>query len=61
MTERTEEEWLRHYPHWRPESLCANCGHPKDDHLDESDRGWCTKPAGTCIFQPCDCKTFVQK
>lgn len=44
---------------WAPENLCANCRHPKDDHLEESDRGWCTLPAGTCIFNPCGCKAFV--
>lgn len=48
-------------PRWAPENRCACCEHPEDDHLDASDRGWCTKPAGTCIFTPCDCKTFVRK
>ena len=47
------------YPKWRPDNLCATCEHPKDCHLDESDRGWCTKPAGTCIFNPCTCTAFV--
>lgn len=44
---------------WAHENLCANCLHPKDDHLEESDRCWCTLPTGTCIFNPCGCKAFV--
>ena len=57
--------------HWAPENLCANpaCGHPRDAHLGEAplkglpkedDSGWCTKPAGTCIFGSCKCATFVE-
>ncbi len=45
-------------PRWAPENRCGDCHHPKDNHLDASDRGWCTKPTGTCIFNPCNCKTL---
>lgn len=56
---------------WLPENLCANpaCGHRRNSHLGEApirglpkedDSGWCTKPAGTCIFASCTCTTFVE-
>lgn len=45
---------------WSPENLCASCQHPRDDHLDSSDRGWCTLPMGACIFYPCICLKFVE-
>lgn len=61
------KHWAAKY--WTPENLCARCGHARNCHLDQpdlkggrasSDRGWCTKPAGTCIFNPCDCTSFVE-
>lgn len=45
---------------WAPANRCAECHHPEDDHLDETDVGWCTKPTGTCIFNSCGCKKFVR-
>lgn len=63
-----EKHWAA--PYWTPENLCANCHHPRNDHLGEAplkgmpkddDSGWCTLPAGTCIFQPCGCKHFKEE
>lgn len=51
------------------ENLCVNCGHPRANHIGEAnlkgepkrdDSGWCTLPAGTCIFTPCDCRKFIE-
>ena len=54
-----------------PENICDNkgCSHPRRCHLDEShlkgeeksnDRGWCTAPEGSCIFNPCNCLKFIE-
>lgn len=62
-----KEHWSDKY--WTPENICASCGHARKCHLGQpdlkgekpqDDSGWCTFPAGTCIFQGCDCKAFVE-
>lgn len=61
--------WAANY--YTPENICARegCGHARLSHLDQpelkgsppsSDRGWCTKPEGTCIFNPCSCVSFIE-
>ena len=60
--------------HWAakyntPENICTGCGHCRNSHLDQpevkggppnSDRGWTTRSEGSCIWQGCPCKTFVE-
>lgn len=59
--------WLARYE--TPENICVDCGHSRNTHLDQpevkgappqSDRGWCTRPEGSCIYQPCSCLNFVE-
>lgn len=56
--------------HWSdkyrtPENICTRpgCGHPRDSHIDASDRGWCTLPVGSCVASTgarCACPGFVE-
>lgn len=55
--------------YYTPENLCVTCGHPRNSHLDQaevrggektSDRGWCTRPENSCIYQGCPCLEFVE-
>lgn len=52
-----------------PENICAGCGHTRATHLDQpyvkggpavSDRGWCVRPQGSCIYSPCTCLQFLE-
>lgn len=65
---------LRDSSHWsaadyRPCDVCFACGHARASHLDEphrkgeppkSDRGWCTRPEGSCISGGCACLRFIE-
>jgi hypothetical protein len=60
ITEEADAAGAPANEYWKPEHLCASCGHPRIDHLTEADADWCTLPTGTCIFDPCVCTTFVE-
>ena len=54
---------------YRPCDVCFTCGHTRASHLDEphhkgeptvSDRGWTTRPEGSCISNRCNCLHFVE-